>query len=138
MSDISDVLHDAGALVATEWGVLDQAGVERIEGRSETRRVIKQTAGDTDSLLGTTSDGAGQLLYNVCKLSVALNAAQTMEDVRAATAHFAPMAQAFLDEVARGEVVLPFLLKGEEAVMADVKRRQTLVAQALIDARHDT
>lgn len=120
----------------------DPALVERVPSTAEeTKALIREAmapAGDVLSLLGTTSDGAVQLLYNVCKMSVALNAAQTMEDVRDATAHFAPMAQAFLDEVARGDVILPFLLKGEEAVMADVKRRQTLVAQALIDARHDT
>lgn len=46
------------------------------------------------------------------------------------------MADAFLGKVAAGEVKLPFKLKGEEAIIAEIETRATAVADALIAAQN--
>lgn len=124
----------------TVTGDFDPSLVERIpETPIETRHLIREgitaAAGDTLSLLGTASDGAQLLLFHMATLIKGLSTANSLAEVRDATDAFMPLADAFLGKVAAGEVKLPFKLKGEEAVMAEIETRATAVADALIHAQ---
>lgn len=124
------------ALAGVIDGEIDPAKVERVpqtpgETKSLVREAITDTAGDTLSLLGTTSDGSQLLLFHLAKLVTGLAAAQSLEDMRTAAAEFEPTASAFLANVDSGAVKLPFQLKGEATVMAEIETRATAVTEAL-------
>lgn len=99
--------------------------------REASRKNIHEKVGDPLSLLGTVNDGATKLLFDFSRLVTALAEADTLKDVRDAAAPFVKTAQGFLDKVESGEVVLPYKLKGEPAVMAEIETRATGVAKAL-------
>lgn len=99
--------------------------------RSAIRQKIFANAGDRDSILGTTADGAQLLLYGFASLVAALNKANSLADVREAAAPFADLATSFLAKVQSGDVKLPFQAKGMENVVADITTRATAVADAL-------
>lgn len=98
--------------------------------RAMLRSAIARDAGDTLSLLGTATDGAQLLLVRFCELIQGLNAATTIAEVRAAAAGFEPTATALLADIAAGTVKMPFELKGEAAVIAEIGERATAVADA--------
>ncbi|MFY0309626.1 hypothetical protein ACFMBG_06985 [Leisingera sp. D0M16] len=114
----------------------DAGKVERIPvSAEETRALIREgiaaSAGDTLSLLGTASDGSALALYHLAALIKGLHSAQSLEEVRAAAAAFEPVASSFLAKVEAGDVKLPFLVKGEAEVMAEIENRATAVSEAL-------
>lgn len=140
------VIAEIGGMVsqggAVDWaremttGAFDPALVERVpstpeETKALMREVIAANAGDTLSLVGTINDGSTMLLFHFAKVMVALSSANSLAEVRDATDDFAPIAQSFLDKVETGDVALPFQLKGEAAVMAEIETRATAVTQAL-------
>ena len=100
-----------------------------------TRSQIHQQAGDQSSLLGTTADATQVLLFALCTLTTHLAKAKNLADVRAATASIAPMAAAFLKDIETGEVKMPFMAKGLESVVADIKQRATQVSNVLESAQ---
>jgi len=99
--------------------------------RTAIRARIRSTAGDNASLLGTTSDAAALLLYEMAKMAAEINAAGTVAEIKAAAQPFADLTAPFLAAVADGSVKLPVLIKGEAAALAEMQTRATAVAAAL-------
>ena len=102
--------------------------------KHEMREVIKEKVGDTETLLGTTSDGTQLALYMLAELLEAINTATTLDDLKTAIHPRLPLAQQYLAGVADGTVVPTFIVKGVDAVVADVKERSTEVSNVLKDA----
>lgn len=98
---------------------------------SAIRQKIHANAGDTESMLGTTSDAASLAVYGLAALVAELATAESLEDVRAAAAPFAALSADFLAQIESGEVKLPFLAKGIDVVVDDIKTRATAVSDAL-------
>ena len=127
---------DAIARVFDAMPGADAADVSRVgDTPDETRALIREglavSAVDTLSLLGTASDGSALALYHLAAVIKGLHGAHSLEDVRAAAAAFEPVASSFLAKVESGVVKLPFLVKGEAEVMAEIENRATAVSEAL-------
>ncbi|NQZ32529.1 MAG: hypothetical protein HRU06_14775 [Oceanospirillaceae bacterium] len=114
--------HDQNELITR----LEQAGAVK-----KIREKISENAGDSDSLLGTTADGVQLLLYAFSQLTVALNSASTLAEVRAASAPHIDMANRFLTKCESGEVKLTFMAKGVDNVVSDIEQRATAVSKVL-------
>lgn len=121
-----------------DTAVADAVGRER---RKEVRGKINATAGDTLSLLGTTSDASTiAVLVGACFMA-SLDETTSYGAFRAkATAYMdaisgehdpTQIAQAFLASLAAGEVRLPALEKGIVEVLAEVTERGNAVAEAI-------
>jgi len=95
------------------------------------RQTIAEQAGDQQTILGTTADATQLLLYALCTLTTKLHKANSLAEVREATATIEPMATVFLAKVASGEVKLPFMAKGLDSVVNDIEIRATAVAGVL-------
>ena len=95
------------------------------------RSAIQSNAGDTLSLLGTTSDATQLLLYGFTTLIAKLHTANSLAEVREAAAPFAELSAGFLAKVEGGEVKLPFMVKGLDSVVSDIEQRATAVAEVL-------
>ena len=95
------------------------------------RQQISTSAGDTDSLLGTTNDGIQLLLHAFAQLTVGLHQASSLAQLREAAEPFNELATQFLAKVDSGEVRLPYIDKGRESVMAEIEQRATKVADIL-------
>lgn len=107
------------------------AEVARQTARRKIRGAVALTAGDVQSLLGTTSDAAALAIYGLASLVAKLSQANTLAEVRDAAAPFAELSASFLAKVESGEVVLPFMLKGIDQVVTDIETRATAVSEAL-------
>lgn len=99
--------------------------------KQQARKQIHQDAGDDSSLLGTTTDGVQLLLYAFSKLTVALNTANSIEEVRMAAEPFNELATSFLGKIEAGDVKLPFQTKGLDNVVSDIENRATAVSNVL-------
>ena len=99
--------------------------------KQQIRNAVHAAAGDPESLIGTTADGVQLLLFAFSQMTVALNNANSVTEVREAAAPFNDLATAFLSKVASGEVKLPFQAKGLESVVADIETRATAVTDVL-------
>lgn len=102
--------------------------------KASIRNAITENAGDTDSLLGTTSDAAHLLLYSFSSLIAKLHTASSLAEVREAAAPFAELSTAFLEKVNSNAVKLPFQAKGLESVVSEIEQRATAVAEVLQSA----
>lgn len=123
---------------------------EKAYAKQVLRTEIQQQAGDTLSLLGTTSDAAQVLVLFACADAVALAQAKDFAGYQKArmdslaalsggaegAANMVQMAGKLLTDVQSGAVIMPFLVKPEKAtgVFADVAARGTGVAQVLAKA----
>ena len=136
------VTDNVTADLARELGYSDEAIAEaeaRFQAdtaRRVVRREIAKKAGDEASLLGTTADGAQLAIYGLAALVAKLSTAQSLAEVREAAAPFAALSAGFLAKIntenpTEGEVVLPFMLKGLDQVVADIENRATAVSDAL-------
>ena len=103
--------------------------------RGLVRNAIAEKAGDSASLLGTTSDATQLLLYGFCQLVAALHKADSLADVRKAAKPYSELAAGFLGKVESGEVKLPFMGKGLEKVVGEIEQRATSVAEVLAQAQ---
>jgi len=101
------------------------------EKRNAVRQKIQNEAGDPQTILGTTADATQLLLYVLCTLTTKLSTANSLAEVREATATIEPMATAFLAKIESGEVKLPFMQKGLDSVVNDIQTRATAVAGVL-------
>ena len=99
--------------------------------RERNREKIKTNCGDIESLLGTTSDSVHLLLYVVSQMTVALNTANSLAEVRAAAAPFKDVAEAFVNKVTAEEVKLPYQAKAFDTIMAEIEARATAVTEVL-------
>ncbi|MEO0485264.1 MAG: hypothetical protein AAF092_05075 [Pseudomonadota bacterium] len=117
--------YSAGAIAAAE-----QAEMARTA-RIAIRQQIAATAGDTKSLLGTTSDAAALALLELAKLSKALSTANSLAEVRAAAQPLADLTAPLLARVESGVTKLPHLAKGADVAIAEMEARATAVTEAL-------
>lgn len=113
-------------LTQEEWAALQSEAA-----RSAIRQRVRESAGDVESLLGTTSDAIALVLYEMAKLAAAINAAGTVAEIKAAAKPFADLTAPFLAGVADGSVKLPVLAKGEAASLVEIQTRATAVADAI-------
>ena len=134
--DLSTPLEAVTEFVREHYG--DDATFELVlneeEQRSQIRQAINEQAGDSASLLGTTSDATQLLLYGFCQLVAALHKADSLADVRKAAKPYSELAADFLGKVESGEVKLPFMGKGLEKVVGEIEQRATSVAEVLAQA----
>jgi len=116
--------------------VIDQAIArdKAIEARDAVRARIGSEAGDTASLLGTTSDAASLAIFGLASLVAKLATADSLKEVRDAAKPFAAMSAEFLTKVESGDVQLPFMVKGIPNVIADIEARSTAVTGVLVSA----
>ena len=107
--------------------------------KQQIRAEIAKRVADPESLLGTTADGTALALLGLCHVIVALadhgSASVKQALTEAAGGQLVPMARTFLQQLAAGEVTLPALLKGIDAVTADIIERSNGVAQVLAEAQ---
>lgn len=97
-----------------------------------TRRTIARDIGDTETLLGTTSDATQLLLYETAKLATALSTANSLAEVRAAAQPLADLLGPLATAVDAGTVKLPYQTKGGAAtVLPEIEQRATAVAEVL-------
>ena len=105
------------------------------ETRVRKRARIAEDAGDTLSLLGTTSDGALLLLIHMARFVTAVKAAPNLAAVKAAATPFADLMEAYLAKLDADEPTakLPYAVKpgGEAAALLEIETRATAVADAL-------
>jgi hypothetical protein len=99
--------------------------------KHKVREKIAAKAGDQAALLGTTADGTQLAIYGLAVLVDKLSTANSLAEVREAAAPFAMFSADFLAKVESGEVVLPFMLKGVDTVVADIEKRATAVSDVL-------
>lgn len=111
------------------------AKVEAAQERDLARARITAQAGDLPSLLGTTADVAALGLIGTMQLLIIL-AEKGSADVKAAIAN-APIpmpvdkAKALIAAIVAGQIKVPALIKGIDAVYAEVAARSTATANAL-------
>ena len=105
--------------------------IEKETAKLVLRGQIHSQVADSDSLLGTTSDGVQLLLMTLYRLITQLNQVKTLADVRAASAPFYELAQTFIDKVEAGEFSLTCKSKGLEKVVDDIGQRAHAVNQVL-------
>lgn len=113
--------------------------------RDKVRRDIATGAGDTLSMLGTTSDAAAIATLGIAALTVAV--ASSSDYAKFKTAFMGALQKlagdhdmveisgSFLAKIEAGEVIIPAMAKGMGEVIADIETRSTAVSQALIAAK---
>lgn len=109
-----------------------QAHATAIAGRDVLRSTIFQSAGDRDSILGTTTDGAQMIIVDFATYMRAASKATTIAAMAAAAKPFADKYGPLLDKIEEGDVRFPYQLKGDDVVLDDIETRSTAVADALI------
>ncbi|WP_339057404.1 hypothetical protein [Candidatus Regiella endosymbiont of Tuberolachnus salignus] len=114
-----------------------RAQAEKIQRKAEIRQTITLSAGDTQSLLGTTADAVHILLYEIATFGVTLSQVQTLAEVRAAAKGFNATLGDFAQRVVRGEVKLPYQNKGSENPLTEIEMRATAVTQAFTQRNQD-
>jgi hypothetical protein len=118
--------------------VLAETQMEAATTKAETRARIAHAAGDTQSLLGTTTDALQMLLVHVANMTVAIAAAKDIVAIKAAAQPLADLTAPLLKQIAIGDVRMPFVAKGEVSVLADSAAQATAVADALSPQKEAT
>jgi hypothetical protein len=142
------ITHDGKGFAFMTPGQLREAGVpettiadavtevNKVSDRETIRAAITDKAGDIPSLLGTTSDAAALGLIAVLQLVIVIaeNGTPEMKTALAASAFPMPVAKAkaFLADIKAGKIKVPALLKGTDAVYAEVAKRSTATANVLM------
>jgi diphthamide synthase (EF-2-diphthine--ammonia ligase) len=108
------------------------AKMEALAERSRKRTAIAQSAGDTDSLLGTTSDALQILLYQMAMMAESLAKATSLQQMREAAEPFHLLTSFFVDQVASGDVKLTFQEKGVKPILRDVGVRSTAIYDVIV------
>jgi hypothetical protein len=115
---------------------LEQKAIEEaITQRDNIRSKIIETAGDTETLLGTTANASQMLLFAFSKLITGLNGAKSIAEIKKAAEPFEKMCSDFLDKIEKKEVVLPYALDKLDDVMTEIGERATKVAKVLEEAK---
>ncbi|SFD16873.1 hypothetical protein [Pseudoalteromonas denitrificans] len=99
--------------------------------RHVIRKKIKKLGEDSESLLGTTTDAVHLLMYHFSKLTLAINNATSIEELKVTSAEFGELAQSFINKVDSGETALPFNTKTGEKVIEDLSSRATIITTAI-------
>ncbi|WP_283130769.1 hypothetical protein [Enterovibrio norvegicus] len=101
--------------------------------RFSMRQDIYRSAGDVDSILGTTADAVQLLLVEMSKLTLALNQATTIEQIQSAALPFSACATRILSKIESGDVKMPYMTKDFDDVLTDIETRATAVTGVLND-----
>lgn len=104
------------------------------EAEKSAQRQQVESAVDPQGLLIATNDVATLLFVSIGRLASALSGAAKIEDVRAAAVPLAEIASHLIKAVDAGQVHLPCDVKGERAVIEDLARHATGLADALTAA----
>jgi hypothetical protein len=101
----------------------------------EIRNKIAETAGDTETLLGTTANASQMLLFCFSQLITGICKAKSITEIKKAAEPFEKICSDFLDKIEKKEVVLPYALDKLDDVMAEIGKRATKVAKVLEEAK---
>ena len=106
------------------------------ETRALTRASIADSAGDTQTLVGTYGDAITFLLVETAKLATAINGATTIAQIRAAAEPLATALTPLAEAVEDGTVQLAYRNKtgGQDAALAEIKNRISQVGGAFVEA----
>lgn len=119
----------------TEIQITDEALAEAYAavGKRRVRAAIATGVGDTESILGDTSDTAQFLLVEFAGLVTRIASAKNLEEIKTAAKVSAEKLSKLNAAVSRGEVVFPFQAKegGESAVLNEITEKANLVASVL-------
>jgi hypothetical protein len=121
------------------------ADAQNAAGRIGVRKAITASAGDQMSMLGTTADAAAIATLGIAAMTVAM--ASSNDYAKFKTAFLGALGKLagdkdmvaisadLLAKIESGEVIIPAMAKGMDAVIADIEQRSTAVSQALIAAK---
>ena len=122
----------------TELNQQESVALQNYMNKVQLRSDIQQSAGDLSSLLGSTADTAQILLCEVAELAAALNKANSLAEVRAASQPLHDLLAPMRQRIADGQTQMPYQVKGVEASLQDIEQRATTVAAALQQAQEPT
>ena len=115
-----------------------------VKAKKRVRGEIKQSAGDTLTMLGTTSDAAAISTLGIAALTVALASSSDYGKFKmaflgalgelAGDHDMVAISGSFLQKIKDQEVLIPALIKQLPNVMSDIETRSTAVSRALIAA----
>lgn len=131
-------IKNAELLVKNQIGEEFDSSLIELEPETDKERVglIRRdisVSGDTDSILGTTSDNANLVLVEFSKLILALDSVSSIEDVKQAAASFKQNAEDLLNKLDSKEYSFPYLKKGLDNVLLEVGQRATAVNNVLFN-----
>ncbi|MCG7536500.1 hypothetical protein [Pseudoalteromonas sp. OOF1S-7] len=95
------------------------------------RGQITQRVGDSESLLGTTSDTAHLLLVELSKLVSAIASASTLEDIKPTAQGCVDLIGTIGEQVDSGTLYFPYQQKGTEVVLSEIQSRAKGVSEIL-------
>ena len=129
-------MDDAEQLVRSQIGESLDVSLIELEAETEKERIglIRRhiaLSGDTDSLLGTTTDNTHLLLVEFSKLVIALDSVSSIEDIKSAAESFKNDAKDILSKIEEGSCIFPYLQKGKNQVLSEIYFRASEVSNAL-------
>lgn len=95
------------------------------------RGQITQQVGDSESLLGTTSDTTHLLLVELSKLVSAIASANSLDDIKPTAQNCADLIGTISEQVDSGDLYFPYQQKGTEVVLSDIQSRAKGVSEIL-------
>ena len=109
------------------------------ETRALTRQTIADSAGDSQTLIGTYGDAVTFLLVETAKLAAAINDATRIADIKAAAEPLATALTPLAEAVEDGTLKLAYRTKtgGEQAALAEIATRIGQVGSAFEDANNN-
>jgi len=102
--------------------------------KGHVRRSIADHAGDTESLLGTTADGAQLALFMLAELIKSISDANDLDDLKSKLEPRLQLAEKHLKAIEEGSVIPTFAVKGVDSVVGDIEQRATAVSLVLSQA----
>ncbi|ESP95474.1 MULTISPECIES: hypothetical protein [Pseudoalteromonas] len=110
---------------------LDYIDTNLTHAKAEQRTRIHYAVADADSLIGTTSDTTHVLLIEFAKLTKAIAAAATLDEVKSAAQQSATMFAPLLDKQATNQLTFPYQHKGVNNVLGEIEARAQGVADII-------
>ncbi|RZM83800.1 hypothetical protein C3B51_05850 [Pseudoalteromonas rubra] len=104
-----------------------QARLEKLVKRGQ----ITQQVGDSESLLGTTSDTAHLLLVELSKLVSAIVSANSLDDIKPTAQNCVDLIGTIGEQVDAGALYFPYQQKGTEVVLSEIQSRAKGVSEIL-------
>jgi hypothetical protein len=101
----------------------------------EIRNKIQKTAGDTDSILGTTANAAQMLFVAVSTIVTSINKAENLSDVKEGIEPLIQVSEKFLEKVKNKEIILPYTLNNLDDVVDEIGKRANAVSEVLKEVK---
>jgi len=99
--------------------------------KAKLREQITATAGDTESLLGTTTDCAHLVLVGLSELVAGLSTANSLAEIRQAATGLNELLSEFLQRVQGNQLKLPYIDKGFTTTLTDITHRAQAVSDVI-------